>query len=98
MDINRLTKNPNQGFLYVRGGGGGTKGDVGAGVHGKERGGLGRQSGNFHVTHCIFYTNCCKFTSRYSIQLPCYDLHKKCMGINQSDATLKNKESGSNHS
>ena len=85
LDINRMTKNPNQGFYnyyyycYSFGWGGtgwvGTRGR--AGVQGKERVRRRSQSKIF-LTDTIYlpYTYCYTFSSNYFIRLPCNGLHK----------------------
>ena len=45
-----------------------------AGVHGKERSGRGVRDILYYP-----YTHCYKFSSRYSIRLPCYGLPKKSL-------------------
>ena len=76
---NRMTKNPNHGFLYW-----GLRNRVGGGraVRAEVQGKVG-VGGEVKLVTVISdtlyypYTHCYKFSSRYSIWLPCYGLHKK---------------------
>ena len=82
-DFDGMTKNSNQGFffsgiLFVGGG----AGSVGAGQgSGTGQGEAVRAIIPISDTLYYPYTHCCKFSSRYSMRLPCYCLHKSLSNL-----------------